>query len=329
MRLPLLAVSSAPADRFGHRVRSSCGDDLRATGLRTLQINVGKVCNQACRHCHVDAGPARTESMSARVAERCLELLEKHRFPVFDITGGAPELNPSFRKMVTRARELGAHVMVRHNLTVMFEENQGDLPEFFRAHGVELFSSLPHYTPLATDRQRGSGVFEASIEALRRLNAVGYGTGRDDLPLTLVHNPVGAFLPGSQDDIEADYKRELRERHGVTFDRLVCLTNMPIRRFRAWLERAGQLDAYQRKLEAAFNAATVPSLMCRSMVSVSWDGKLYDCDFNQMLDLTVEGAGVTVDDFDLDALEARRIVTDDHCFGCTAGSGSSCGGALT
>ncbi|MBI5514891.1 MAG: arsenosugar biosynthesis radical SAM protein ArsS [Deltaproteobacteria bacterium] len=323
MHLPL--YENRPVNRFSIKAQEALGDTFRSGRITTLQINVGKVCNQACKHCHVDAGPNRTEAMDEATAERCLGLLERHRFPVFDITGGAPELNPYFRRMVTRARGLGVHVLVRHNLTVMFERGQEDLPEFFAAHDVEVVSSLPHYTSAGTDRQRGGGVFEESIAAMKRLNALGYGTGRRDRVFHLMHNPLGAFLPGSQKDLERDYRRELA-RYGVTFDGLFALTNMPIRRFRDWLEKAGQLDDYQAKLEAAFNPAAVAPLMCRSTVSVSYDGKLYDCDFNQMLDLTVADAPSALEDFDLEALERRRIVTDNHCFGCTAGAGSSCGG---
>jgi len=327
LHLPL----APPADphRFRERVRHVLGGDLRASGVEVFQVNVGKVCNQACKHCHVDAGPNRTESMSEATAARVLALMTAHRFPIVDITGGAPELNPSFRALVGGARASGSRVFVRHNLTVTFEEGQGDLPEFFAAHGVELFSSLPHYTAEGTDRQRGGGVFEESIASLRRLNAAGYGVGDPALPLTLVHNPVGAFLPGDPRELEDDFRRALAERHGVRFDRLVAIANMPIRRYRDWLERTGQHARYQRTLEEAFNPATVSSLMCRTMVSVSWDGRLFDCDFNQMVDLAVLDADATLEGFDRDALAGRRIATASHCFGCTAGSGSSCGGSLT
>ncbi|MEZ4405439.1 MAG: arsenosugar biosynthesis radical SAM protein ArsS [Polyangiales bacterium] len=327
LHLPL-AHAAVDGSRFAARVRDRSGGPLRAVAVDTLQVNVGKRCNQACRHCHVDAGPARTEEMSRATAEKVIAALGRHQIPTLDITGGAPELNASFRWMVSEARALGARVMVRHNLTVQFEPGQEDLVAFFDAHDVEVVSSLPHYTQNATDRQRGGGVFDKSIAALRALNAVGYGTGRPDRPLNLVYNPVGAFLPGSQEDLERDYKRELSERHGVTFDGLFTITNMPIARFRDWLAKTGQLDEYQAKLEAQFNPSTVPALMCRTLVSVSWDGLLYDCDFNQMCGLPVKGGALTLDDFDAVALARREVATADHCFGCTAGAGSSCGGAL-
>jgi radical SAM/Cys-rich protein len=266
--------------------------------------------------------------MSADVAARCAALMQAHAFAVVDLTGGAPELCPEFRGLVRAARASGARVIVRHNLTVMFEPGQDDLPEFFAAHDVEVVSSLPHYLAATTDRQRGQGVFERSLAAIRRLNAVGYGAGRAGRVLTLVYNPAGAFLPGPQADLAADFHRELAARHGVRFDALVALTNMPVRRFREWLERTGQLDEYVDRLEAAFNPATLAGLMCRSMVSVSYDGRLYDCDFNQMLDLRVLDAPDALAEFDPVALARRRIATADHCLGCTAGAGSSCGGAL-
>ena len=326
-RLPI--VSADPrALRFAARTAEASGGELRANAVGTLQVNLGKRCNQACRHCHVDAGPARTESMSDASIERVKAILTEHRIPVLDLTGGAPELHPRFRELVLHGRALGLTVIARHNLTVMFEPGHGDLPEFFAAHGVALFCSLPHYTQDGNDRQRGGGVFEASIRALRRLNQVGYGTGRSELPLTLVHNPLGAFLPGSQRDLERDFRDALGREHGVTFDRLVTLANMPIARFAAWLDRSAQLDGYLDRLEQRFNPATVAGLMCRGMVSVSWEGRLFDCDFNQMLDLPVLTPDRSLDGFAPDALRGRPIATGAHCVGCTAGSGSSCGGAL-
>jgi radical SAM/Cys-rich protein len=302
---------------------------LSAAGVKTLQVNVGKLCNQACKHCHVDAGPRRTEIMSAETAGRVLDALTKFRVPTLDITGGAPELNPSFRLLVTGARRAGAHVIVRHNLTVMFEPGQEDLPDFFREHGVEVVSSLPYFLEQQTDAQRGSGVFHKSIEALRRLNAGGYGREGGGLTLNLVYNPVGAFLPPAQGAIERDFRRELLSRHGVTFDRLYTITNMPIKRFLEYLRRSGNEERYMRKLVDAFNPATVEGLMCRTLVSVDWTGRLYDCDFNQMLELGVAaGLPQSIADFDPALLAARRVVTGAHCFGCTAGAGSSCGGAV-
>ncbi len=305
------------------------GLTLRAARVETLQVNVGKLCNQACKHCHVDAGPKRTEIMTRETAEQVVDALRRFSIPVLDITGGAPELNPNFRYLVAEAKAVGAHVMVRHNLTVMFEPGQGDLPEFFRAHALEVVSSLPYFLEQQTDAQRGRGVFEKSVGALRRLNAVGYGRDGDGLVLNLVYNPVGAFLPPAQGAIERDFKRELLARYQITFDRLYTITNMPIRRFLDYLRRSGNEERYMRKLVEAFNPSTVEGLMCRTLVSVDWTGRLYDCDFNQMLELGVApGLPQSIADFDPAAFAGRRVTTGEHCFGCTAGAGSSCGGAV-
>lgn len=329
MTVSLVVLRESSSQRFDQRVTRAKGAPLCASAVSTLQVNVGKVCNQACKHCHVDAGPARTEAMTEETARACIAALERGRIQTLDITGGAPELNESFRWMVERARALGAKVIVRHNLTVQFEPGQSDLPAFFAAHDVELVCSLPHFEATSTDRQRGAGVFDKSVAALRALNAEGYGAGRADRWLALMHNPVGALLPGSQRALEAQYRQELSARWGVTFDALYVLTNMPIARFRAWLEKTEQLDEYQRALEEAFNGKTLDGLMCKSTLSVSWDGRLYDCDFNQMLGLELQGAPARIDSVDFERLKGRRIVTGEHCFGCTAGSGSSCGGQLT
>lgn len=305
------------------------GMELRASTVETLQVNVGKLCNQACKHCHVDASPARTEVMTRETAEQVIVALRRFRTPMLDITGGAPELNPSFRYLVREARTLGTHVMVRHNLTVMFEPEQDDLPKFFRRHGVEIVSSLPYFLEQQTDAQRGRGVFEKSIEALHRLNAVGYGIEGSNLTLNLVYNPVGAFLPPPQSSIEQDFRRELQKRYGITFNHLYTITNMPIKRFLDYLRRSGNEERYMRKLVEAFNPATVEGLMCRNLVSVDWTGRLYDCDFNQMLELGVAPElPQTIADFDPERFARRRIMTGSHCFGCTAGAGSSCGGAV-
>ena len=305
------------------------GLELRAAGVETLQVNTGKLCNQACKHCHVDASPARTEIMTRETVEQVIVALRRFRISTLDITGGAPELNPSFRYLVREARALGAHVQVRHNLTVMFEPGQDDLPEFFRAHEVEVISSLPYFLAEQTDAQRGRGVFEKSIEALRRLNGAGYGTEGSNLTLNLVYNPVGAFLPPPQSSIEQDFRRELRKRHGIVFNHLYTITNMPIKRFLDYLRRSGNEERYMSRLIAAFNPATVEGLMCRSLVSVDWTGRLYDCDFNQMLELAVAPElPQTIAEFDPAKFAARRIMTGSHCFGCTAGAGSSCGGAV-
>jgi radical SAM/Cys-rich protein len=305
------------------------GRELRAATVDTLQVNVGKLCNQACRHCHVDAGPKRTEIMSAETAEHVLDAVRRHAISVVDITGGAPELNPSFRRLVVESRRAGARVIVRHNLTVMFEPGQEDLPDFFRANAAEVVSSLPCYLEENVDTQRGKGVYTKSIDALLRLNAVGYGVEGTGLLLDLVYNPVGPHLPPPQAALEADYKRELAERWGIVFNRLLTITNMPIRRFLDDLRRKGKEELYMEKLVGAFNPATIDGLMCRSLVSVDWRGRLYDCDFNQMLDLPVDDAVVqTIEELDPAAFASRRIATGAHCFGCPAGAGSSCGGAV-
>jgi len=302
---------------------------LRAAGVEVLQINVGKLCNQTCRHCHVEAGPDRREVMRRDTMEACLRAVERGRIPAVDITGGAPELNPDYRWLVESCRARGAHVMSRCNLTVLETGPCRDLPAFFAAHRVEVIASLPHYRALSTDRQRGERVFERSLQALRRLNEVGYGDGRSGLRLVLVTNPVGAFLPAGQGSLEQEWKAEMERRHGIGFDALYTITNMPIGRYLAWLEDSGNLEAYMGRLLSAFNPAAVPGVMCRTTLSVGWDGSLYDCDFNQMLDLPVHGASTHVRDFDPELLGARAIVTERHCYGCTAGAGSSCGGATT
>jgi radical SAM/Cys-rich protein len=321
------AATPAAAVDFDGKLAAH-GLTLRAAAVETLQVNVGKLCNQACKHCHVDAGPKRTEIMTRETAEQVIAALRRFRVHALDITGGAPELNPSFRYLVAEARRAGAHVIARHNLTVTFEPGQEDLPEFFRDHAVEVVSSLPYFLEQQTDAQRGSGVFQKSVEALRRLNAAGYGRG-GGLILNLVYNPVGAYLPPAQDAVERDFKRELLARHNVTFDRLYTITNMPIRRFLEYLRRSGNEERYMRKLVEAFNPSTVEGLMCRTLVSVDWTGRLYDCDFNQMLDLGVAAElPQTIAGFDPSKFAARPIKTGAHCFGCTAGAGSSCGGAV-
>jgi radical SAM/Cys-rich protein len=302
---------------------------LRPTQIDVLQINVGKLCNQTCRHCHVDAGPDRTEVMTRETAELCLEVLRRTEIPTVDITGGAPELNPHFRWLVEECTSLGRHVMSRCNLTILETGAHRDLAEFYAKHRVELVCSLPHYQQACTDVQRGAGVFEKSIRALRRLNALGYGDGESGLRLVLVTNPVGAKLPAPQACLEAEWKRELGHRHGVCFDKLFTITNMPISRYLEWLIESGNLSSYMQSLVETFNPHAAYGVMCRSMISVGWDGRLYDCDFNQMLELPVNPqAPLHIRDFDLDALQSRTIRTAWHCFGCTAGTGSSCTGAL-
>jgi len=303
---------------------------LRAVGITVLQANVGKVCNQTCKHCHVDAGPDRDELMGDDVVEAVLSVLEGARIPTLDITGGAPELHPRFREMVTRARAMGSHVMDRCNLTILTVPRFDDLPEFLAQNRVEIVASLPHFSQRQTDAQRGEGIYEKSILALRRLNALGYGEEGSGLVLNLVTNPVGAFLPARQDALERDWRRELDRRHGIRFNNLFTITNMPISRFLEYLGESGNLAPYMDRLVKAFNPAAAASAMCRYTLSVGWDGTLYDCDFNQMLELPVTSSVPrTIQQFDQALLAKRNIVLGPHCFGCTAGQGSSCGGATS
>ena len=303
--------------------------NLRSTEVAILQVNVGKLCNQTCKHCHVDASPTRTEIMQRETIDACLKVLRKYKIPTLDITGGAPELIPDFRYFVTEAKKTGAKIMVRHNLTVMFEEGFGDLPEFFAENEVEVVSSLPYFMQQQTDAQRGEGVFDKSVEALKKLNAVGYGIEDSGLILNLVYNPVGAFLPPEQSAIEADFKRELKQRYDIVFNNLYTITNMPIARYLDWLRRSQNEKSYMQKLVNAFNPTAVEGLMCRNTLSVDWLGNLFDCDFNQMLEIPVTSeVGQTIYDFSPETFFNREIMTNAHCFGCTAGSGSSCGGTV-
>ena len=298
--------------------------------VRTFQINVGKLCNMACHHCHVEAGPKRTEIMSREVADRVLELLAKNpEVEVVDFTGGAPELNPQFRRLIEETRKLGKRTINRCNLTVLFEPGLAAIPEFLAAHEVELVASLPFYSAENVEKQRGRGAFDKSIEALLLLNRLGYGRAGSRLRLSLVYNPVGASLPPAQSALEARYKDELRQQFGIEFHDLLTITNMPIKRFANALQRANNLEGYMSLLVNHFNVCTVPELMCRSLVSVSWDGQLYDCDFNQMLEIPLGAGARTIWDIESFAeLEHGKVATASHCFGCTAGAGSSCSGAL-
>lgn len=317
------------ARNFAEALSGAGRAPLRAADISVLQINVGKRCNQTCRHCHVDAGPDRTEVMPRDVVEACLRFLESSEIPTVDITGGAPELHPAFRDIVRRARALGRHVLDRCNLTITRLPRYEDLPEFLAEHSVEVVASLPAFAARQTDAQRGAGVFDDSIAALRTFNELGYGVAGSGLLLNLVTNPVGAFLPASQPSLEADWKRELHRKHGVVFNRLYTITNMPISRYLQYLIDSGNLQGYMDKLVAAFNPSTIDGLMCRTTLSVGWDGRLYDCDFNQMIDLgTAADAPQTIFEATPATLASRQIVIGRHCFGCTAGGGSSCGGAL-
>ncbi|MGI9070258.1 MAG: arsenosugar biosynthesis radical SAM (seleno)protein ArsS [Bryobacteraceae bacterium] len=301
---------------------------LTKAEITSVQVNVGKICNQACQHCHVEAGPKRTESMSLRTAERVLSLLKSSPgVNTVDITGGAPELNPNFRRLVEESRAQGLHVIDRCNLTILLEPGFEDLPRFLARNQVEVTASLPCYTRDNVDAQRGRGVFDKSIEALQLLNQLGYGID-PALALNLVYNPLGASLPPPEDALEADYKQHLQEEFGIRFNHLFTITNMPIRRFADLLMRTGQQETYMRLLFDRFNEGTLEHLMCRSLVSIGWDGQLYDCDFNQMLDMPVSNPVTVWDIESFDATRFKPIATAHHCFGCTAGAGSSCGGAL-
>ncbi len=303
---------------------------LQATDITVFQVNVGKLCNQTCRHCHVDAGPDRREIMTRETAEWCIQALSRTSIPTVDLTGGAPELNPSFRWIVEQARALGRHVIDRCNLSVLLIPSQADLAQFLADHQVEVIASLPYFRPSQTDAQRGDGVFEKSIEGLTRLNDLGYGKDGTGLVLNLAYNPVGAFLPPKQEAIEAQFRRELSRRYGITFNHLYTITNMPISRFLEFLLESGNYDGYMERLANAFNPTAAQGVMCRYTLSVGWDGRLYDCDFNQMLELPVDhGVPRHIRDFDTARLSARRIVTRNHCYGCTAGAGSSCGGTVS
>ncbi|GAB3847570.1 arsenosugar biosynthesis radical SAM protein ArsS [Hymenobacter terrigena] len=314
---------------FGAKLRETGLLPLRPTEMKVLQVNVGKMCNQVCKHCHVDAGPDRTEIMTRETMQQCLDALAKTDIPVVDLTGGAPEMNPDFRWFVEGIAALGRQIIVRCNLTIIVANKKyNDLPEFFARHGVQVVSSLPHFAAGRTDAQRGEGVFERSMRALHMLNAVGYGVEGSGLNLDLVYNPSGAFLPGNQASLEREFKQRLTRDHGVSFNNLLAITNLPVSRFLDYLLESGNYDGYMDKLVQAYNPMAAANVMCRSTISVGWDGLLYDCDFNQMLDLPVAAATTRhIRDFNPDALQNRSIVVNQHCYGCTAGAGSSCGGA--
>lgn len=313
---------------FEDKLRAAGLFPLTATGISVFQINVGKLCNQTCRHCHVEAGPDRKERMTRETVELCMAALEKTNIPTVDITGGAPELNANFRYLVERAKELGRHVMDRSNLTVLLLPSQAGLAQFLARHRVEVVASLPYFLEQQTDAQRGLGVFTKSIEAIRLLNSLGYGTPGSGLTLNFVFNPAGAFLPPAQHAIEADFRRELRCRYGIEFNSLYALANVPIGRFRDFLDASGNYEPYMQRLVNAYNPVAAAGVMCRYTLSIGWDGTLYDCDFNQMLGLqTDHGAPAHIRDFSVEMLSRRQIVTGQHCYACTAGGGSSCSGA--
>jgi radical SAM/Cys-rich protein len=309
----------------------ACGQQpLTPATLEILQINVGYMCNQICKHCHVDAGPDRKEIMTRETMGHCLDAAKSTRIRTLDITGGAPEMNPDFRWLVEEADRSGiAEIIVRSNLTILRSNPKfHDLPDFFKRHRVRICSSLPFYNASKTDRQRGDGVFHDSIAALQQLNAAGYGLPGSGLILDLVFNPTGAFLPGDQKQLERDFKQELKARHQVEFNNLFTITNIPISRFLDFLIESGNYEDYMEKLVNAFNPAAVPGVMCRNTISVDWEGNLYDCDFNQMLGLKIKATrGYHISAFDRALVESREVVTGQHCFACTAGAGSSCQGA--
>ncbi len=315
---------------FTKQVREAGHVSLRPGTLEIFQINIGKLCNQTCAHCHVDAGPDRkVENMSWETLNRCLEIIDEGKIGKVDITGGAPEMNKHFRWFVKECRKMNVHVMDRCNLTIInAHEDYADLPQFFAENQVQVISSLPYFNKSRTDRQRGDGVFESSILALKKLNAVGYGKSESDLILDLVYNPSGAFLPGKQASLEAEFKRQLKRKYDIEFNSLYAITNLPVSRFLDYLIETGNYQSYMNELVEAFNPATIEGLMCRNTISVSWDGYMYDCDFNQMLDLKINAPFNHIDEIDLSSLGNRNIVLDQHCYGCTAGAGSSCGGEI-
>ena len=315
---------------FAQRIHLN-GNNFNRRRIDVLQVNMGKYCNLACIHCHVESGPNRTELMSRETVDAVLGFLGRTNIPTVDITGGAPELNPIFDYLVESAVGLGRHVMDRCNLTVIFEPGKDYLPEFFKRHRAELVCSLPCYSEENVDRQRGKGTFELSIRALQIFNELGYGQSESGLVLNLVYNPVGPHLPPPQDQLEQDYKRILKEKFGIIFDRLYCLSSMPITRYATHLKLRGEYEQYIELLESSFNASTLDQVMCRNLISIGWEGTIYDCDFNQMLDLPIrdaDGKALNISTLSVDQVQHWPVIVGDHCYACTAGSGSSCGGAL-
>ncbi len=315
---------------FQQNMESAGFFPLRPVSIEIFQVNVGKMCNQVCKHCHVDAGPDRKEIMTRETMQLCLDAINNNpSIRTVDLTGGAPELNPDFRWFVEQIKLSGKHIIVRCNLTIILANKRFyDLPGFFKQHDIEVVSSLPSYSRDRTDRQRGDGVFEDSIKALKMLNAVGYGITGSGLTLNLVYNPAGAFLPPSQVALEKEFKDALLKDFGIVFNNLYTITNMPISRYLDYLLQSGNYEKYMEKLIGAFNPAAAANVMCRNTISIGWDGYLYDCDFNQMLDLKVSCNSKHLSDFNAEKLINREIIVNQHCYGCTAGLGSSCGGAV-
>lgn len=317
--------------KFSEKLKENGYLPLKPVQLEIFQVNIGYMCNQTCKHCHVDAGPDRKEIMTKETMQKCIDIFSKTNIHTLDITGGAPEMNPNFRWFVEEAVKAGIReVIVRSNLTIILANPKyHDLPEFFKDNKVRVVSSLPFYQKDKTDRQRGEGVFQKSIDALQKLNAVGYGKEGSDLTLDLVFNPTGAFLPAPQQQLEKDYKKVLKENFDIDFNHLFTITNMPISRFLDFLIKTENYEEYMEKLVISFNPSAIEGVMCRNTISVDYDGHIYDCDFNQMLGLKVEkSAGIHIDEFDLNKLESRNIVINQHCYGCTAGAGSSCQGTV-
>ena len=317
--------------RFKDKIAESSQFPLKARKLEIFQVNIGYMCNQVCEHCHVDAGPDRDEIMTKETMLQCLKAIEKTGAHTLDLTGGAPEMNPNFRWFVEEASKVGIKdFIVRSNLTIMRSNKKyHDLPEFFKKYNIHVVSSMPHWTKGKTDKQRGNGVFDKSIEVLKELNRVGYGMPGSDLRLDLVYNPTGAFLPGNQTALEKDFKKALLEDFGIHFHNLFAITNLPISRFLDYLIASENYEDYMYALVEAFNPAAVQNVMCTNTISVGWDGQLYDCDFNQMLNLSVNEKVKHISEYDEDLLEGRNIIISQHCYGCTAGSGSSCQGSVT
>jgi radical SAM/Cys-rich protein len=316
--------------KFSSKLKVQNNFPLKVKKLEIFQVNIGYMCNQVCKHCHVDAGPDRKEIMTKDTMKQCLEAIKKSGAHTVDITGGAPEMNPNFRWFIEELTKIGVDdIIVRSNLTIIVANKKyRNLPEFFKANNIHLISSLPCYTSENVDKQRGDGVFNDSIEALKMLNRIGYGVGNSDLKLDLVFNPGGASLPGDQQSLELDYKRELQQNFGITFNQLFTITNLPISRFLDFLVASERFEEYMEKLITSYNPYTVENLMCRNTISVSWEGDLYDCDFNQMLQLKTASSVQHIADFNLEELRKREVVISQHCYGCTAGAGSSCQGTV-
>ena len=324
-------LSNSPFPKFKNKLFSHGLFPLKPRTLETFQINVGKMCNQTCKHCHVDAGPHRKEIMTRETMLQCIEAINKTTAHTIDLTGGAPEMNPDFRWFVEQLSDLGKKIIVRCNLTIIVANKKyHDLPEFFKKHKIEVVSSLPYFTASKTDSQRGDGVFEKSIRALKMLNGVGYGVAESGLLLNLVYNPSGAFLPSDEKALEKEFKHKLKTLHDIEFNNLFALTNLPVSRFLEYLVSTGNYEGYMERLVSAYNPVAAENVMCRNTISVSWDGFIYDCDFNQMLEMKidVDPKKQHVSEFDFEIAQQRDIKVNQHCFGCTAGAGSSCSGNI-